>query len=71
MDDKLQFKSPIKKSFMLFMILKTFGKQALFTVTVGNAVPEENRVIFLPNKTLKHINTHRPLELLIYIKGTL
>ena len=48
------------------MILGARRKQALFTITVDNIVTEENKIVFLPNKTLKHSNTHRPLEPLIY-----
>ena len=48
------------------MILGARRKQALFTITVENIVREENKIVFLPNKTLKHSNTQRPLELLIY-----
>ena len=51
---------------MLFMILGARRKQALFTITVDNIIIEENKVVFLPNKTLKHSNIHRPLEPLIY-----
>ena len=48
------------------MILGARRKQALFTATVDNIVTQENKIIFLPNKTLKHSNTHRTLETLIY-----
>ena len=64
-NDKLQFKDLVKKTVMLFMILGACRKQALFT-TVENIVTKENKIVLLPNKTLKHSNTHRPLEPLIY-----
>ena len=64
-NDKLKFKDLVKKTVMLFMILGARRKQALFTITVDNVVTEENKIFFLPNKTLKHSNTHRPLEPLI------
>ena len=65
-NDKFQFKNLVKKTVMLFMILGARRKQALFTITVDNVVTEENKIFFLPNKTLKHSNTHRPLEPLIF-----
>ena len=65
-NDKLQFKDLVKKTVMLFMILGARRKQALFTITVDNIIIEENKIVFLPNKTLKHSNIHRPLEPLIY-----
>ena len=34
-------------------------KQALFTITVDNIVDEKNKIVFIPNKTLKHTNTRR------------
>ena len=47
------------------MILWARRKQALFSITVDDIVVEENKIVFLPNKTLKHTNTRRPLEPLI------
>ena len=43
----------------------------MFTITVDNIVTEENKIVFLPNKTLKYSNTHRPFELLIYQRYSL
>ena len=63
--DKLQFKDLVKKTVILFMILGARRKQALFTITADNIISEENKIVFLPNKTLKS-NIHRPLEPLIY-----
>ena len=34
-------------------------KWALFTITVDNIVDEKNKIVFIPNKTLKHTNTRR------------
>ena len=48
------------------MILGARRKQTLFTITVDNIIIEENKIVFLPHKTLKHSNIHRPLEPLIY-----
>ena len=62
----MQFKDLVKKTVMLFMILGARRKQALLTITVDNLTIEENKIVFLPNKTLKHSNIHRPLESLIY-----
>ena len=45
-NDKLQFKDLVKKTIMLFMILGTRRKQALFTITVDNIVTEENKLFF-------------------------
>ena len=65
-NDKLQFKDVVKKTVMKRLILGARRKQALFKITVDNIIIEENKIVFLPNKTLKHINIHRPLEPLIY-----
>ena len=35
---------------------------ALFTLSVGYIVFKENKVILLPNKTMKHAKANRPLE---------
>ena len=51
---------------MLFIILAASRKQALFTLSVDNIVSKENKVILLPNKTMKHTKANRPLEPLIY-----
>ena len=65
-NENLQFKDLVKKTVVLFMILVACRKQDLFTITVDNIVVEENKIVFLPNKTLKHRNTGKPLEPLIY-----
>ena len=62
----LSCKDLVKKTVMLFMILGACRKEALFTMTVDNIITEENKIVFLRNKTLKQSNTHRPLEPLIY-----
>ena len=62
LSDKLQFKDIGKKT----VIVVARRKQALFTITVDNIVTEENKTVFFYNKTLKHSNTHRLLEPLIY-----
>ena len=65
-NDKLQFKNLVKKIVMYFMFLGAHRKQALITIAVDNIVIEQIKIVFIPNKTLKHTNTHRPLEPLIY-----
>ena len=42
------------------MTLGAHRKQALFTITVDKIVVQENKIVFLPNKTLKHTNTCTP-----------
>ena len=65
-NEKLKYKDLVKKTVMDFKILGARRKQPVFTITVDDIVTEENKVVFLPNKTLKHSNTHRPLQPLIY-----
>ena len=62
----LEFKGLVKKTVMLFIILGTRRKQALFTLSVDNIVFKENKVILLPNKTMKNTKANRPSEPLIY-----
>ena len=65
-NDCLEFKGLVKKTVMLFIILGARRKQALFILRVDNIVFKENKVILLPNKTMKHTKANRPLEPLIY-----
>ena len=65
-NDCLEFKELVKKTAMLFIILGAHRKQALFTLSVDNIVFKENKVILLPNKTMKHTKANRCLEPLIY-----
>ena len=44
---------------MLFLILGARIKQALFTINIDNISFADNKVILLPNKTLKHTNPNR------------
>ena len=53
---------------MLFLILGPRRKQALFTSNIEKIIFADNKVILLPNKTLKHTNPNRPLEPLTYHK---
>ena len=53
---------------MLFLILGDRRKQALFTINIENIIFAENKVVVLPNKTLKHTNPNRTLEPLTYHK---
>ena len=55
---------------MLFMILGARRKQVLLSITVDNIVVEEQKIVFLPSKALKHTNTRRPLQALIYYRYT-
>ena len=48
------------------MILGARRKQALFKITVDNIIIKGNKIVFLPNKSLKHSNIRRPLEPLVY-----
>ena len=65
-----QFKDLVERTVVLFMTLGARKKQALFTTTANNIVADENKILFLPNNTLKHTNTLRPLEPLIYQRHT-
>ena len=51
---------------MLFMILGAKSKHTLSTIFIDNIVFVDNKVIMLPNKTLKHSQPARPLQPLIY-----
>ena len=61
-NENLQLKDLVIKTVVLFMILGASRKQTLFTINVDNIVFEENKRVFLPNKTLRYTNTHGPLE---------
>ena len=65
-NEELNFKYLIKKIVMLFMILGARRKHALSLIHVDNIVLEDDKVILLPNKTLKHSKPTRPLQPLIY-----
>ena len=52
---------------MLFFILGAHRKQALFTINIENIFADD-KVVLLPNKTLKHTNLNRPVEPLTYHK---
>ena len=65
-NEELDFKYLVKKIVMLFMILDARRKHALFTIYVDNIVFKNDKVILLPNKTLKHSKPTRPLHPLIY-----
>ena len=58
----LEFKDIVKELVMLFLILGARRKQALFTINIENIIFADNKVILLPNKTLKYSNPNRPLE---------
>ena len=65
-NDNLQFKALVKKTIMLFIILGARRKQALFPLSTDSINFKENKVILLPNKTMKHTKSNTPLEPLIY-----
>ena len=65
-NDNLQVKALVKKTIMLFIILRARRKQTLFTLSTNNIIFKENKVILLPNKTMKHTQPNTPLEPLIY-----
>ena len=65
-NDNLQFKALVKKTVMLFIILGERKKQALFTLSTGNIIFKENKVILLANKTMKYTKPNTLLELFIY-----
>ena len=46
----------MKKLVMLFLILGPRRKQELFTINIDNIIFPDNKVMLLPNKTLKHTN---------------
>ena len=49
----LQFRDLVKKIVVLFTTLSTRRKQVLFTINVDDIVVQENKIVLLPNKTLK------------------
>ena len=59
-DDNLQFKALVKKTVMLFITLGAHRKQVLFTLSIGNIIFKENKVILLPNKTMKNVQNQTP-----------
>ena len=65
-NDNLQFKALVKKTIMLFIILGARRKQDLFPLSTDSISFKENKVILLPNKTMKHTKSNTPLEPLIY-----
>ena len=65
-NEELDFKYLVQKIVTLFTILDARRKHALFTIYVDNIVFKNDKVILLPNKTLKHSKPTRPLQPLIY-----
>ena len=63
-----EFRYLVKKIVMLFMILGARKEHALSTIYVDNIAFKDDKVILLPNKTLKHSKPTRPLQPLIYSK---
>ena len=63
---ELDFKYLLKKIVMLFLIIAARRKHALSTIYVDDIVFKDDKIILLPNKTLKHSKLTRPLQALIY-----
>ena len=63
--DNLQFKTLVKKTVMLFIILGARRKQTLFTLSINNILLKENSVTLLSNKTMTQIKPNEPIEPLI------
>ena len=64
-NEELDFKYLVKKIVTLFMILGARRKHALSTIYINNIVFKDDKVILLPNITLKHSKPTRPLQPLI------
>ena len=63
-NEELEFKCLVKKMVMLFMILGARRKHALSTIYVDNIAFKDDKVILLPNETLKHSKPTRiPIHL--------
>ena len=54
------------KFVMLLMILGGRGKQAIVAIEIENVKITEDRLYLLPNKTLKHLKSGKPLECISY-----
>ena len=66
-NEELDFKYLVKKIVMLYMIIGARRKHAQFSlIYVDNFVFEDDIVILLPNKTLKHSKPKMKLQSLIY-----
>ena len=65
-NENLQFMALVKKTIELFIILRACRKQVLFTLSTDNIILKENKVILLPNKTIKHTKPNTPFLPLIY-----
>ena len=63
---ELELKYLTKKILVSFMILVGRRKHALSTIYVDNITFKDDKVLFLPYKTLKHSISTRPLQTLIY-----
>ena len=64
-NEESEFKYLVKKMVMLFMILGPRRKHAHSAIYVDNITFNDDKVILLPNKTLKHSKPTRPLQPLI------
>lgn len=67
-NNELKFSNLCKKLIFLLLILGARRKQTLMTVTVGNIILYDDKVVLIPNKTLKHSASHRLLEYFVYNK---
>ena len=53
---ELTFNQLCRKIAVLFMLLGARRKQKLLVLDIANVIVQTNKVILLPNKTLKHTN---------------
>ena len=44
------------------MILGAGWKQVLMTIDIANVIIEDEKVVLVPNRTLKHTNPKNPLK---------
>ena len=63
---ELDFKCLCKKLVILFLILWARRKQALTSIIVENGILDHDKVILLPNKTLKHSAPNCSLKPFVY-----
>ena len=65
-NNELTLKELTMKFVMLLMILGGRRKQAIVAIEIENVIITEDKLLLLPNKTLKHSKPGRPLECLSY-----
>ena len=65
-NSELTFKQLCRKIAVLFMLLGAWRKQAILAIDIANVFVQTDKVILVPNKTLKRTNPKRLLELFVY-----